>query len=772
MKVSLGVILALCLAGLQFIAVSALVFSSYLTSERALLEHARGLLSDVGTNTIEHSKGFLKPASEAAELATRLAESQVVASDDLEQLERLLFQQLQIAPQFSGVFFGGEDGSFVFVNRNDGPAPFRSKIITWDDGVRTTELIWRRDDYSVINRELDPGDTYNPRTRPWYLQAKGEMGSIWTDPYIFFTSQKPGITVASPVFSGTATIHGVIGVDIEIDAISSFLSHLQIGDNGTALIINRNGDVIAHPNPSLIMNRNADGTSRFLSINEIGDPIARAAFGSITQNGEVSIEQEISSRFDFDGASYVSTVKPSISDTIPWTIAVYAPEADFTTGIRANRTQNMWIAAAIALITGITGLIMARIIHRPVRAFAVRSALISQGELPASAPLPKTYKELERVNETLVHEIAERKKSQREYGKTFDLATRGMAQIESETGRILRANARFAEILGYRVDELEHLTVHHLSPPDNSNDLLFFGDSVGDDTEYLHETRCVRKDGEIIWASVHAIMIHDDHGEPLHAVVTIEDLTEIKRKEIKIQQLNRDMAHTARVNMMGHMATSLAHELNQPLTAITQNMDAALFSVKSDTNKSDLSEILRETEQQAHRAGDIIRSLRELLRKDEVEKGQVDLGELIEETLHLIRPEAKNHGVVIKTRLDALSMIEGSRVQIAQVIMNLVRNSVESIAGSPANGGEVIVSARGYDRGIEISVEDTGPGFSADFDPFAKFETTKKDGMGLGLSICQTIVEAHGGKLWFERKGKLPKFSFSIPVKVLEVQQA
>ena len=106
MKLSLGMILALCLAGLQFVAVTVVVFSSYLSSEKALLEHARDLLSDVGTNTIEHSKGFLQPAKGAVELSTRLAENRVVASDNYEQLERLLFQQLQISPQFAGIFYG------------------------------------------------------------------------------------------------------------------------------------------------------------------------------------------------------------------------------------------------------------------------------------------------------------------------------------------------------------------------------------------------------------------------------------------------------------------------------------------------------------------------------------------------------------------------------------------------------------------------------------------------------------------------------------------
>ena len=763
MKVSLGLLLAVCLAGLQFVAVAFVVFSSYVTSERALLEHARALLRDAGTNTIEHSKGFLLPASGAAELATRLAENQVIASDNLAVLEKLLFQQLQIAPQFAGVFYGEEDGTFVYVKRNQGMAPFRSKIIRQEAAGRVTDLVWRDNNFAVVRREQDPVDTYDPRTRPWYVKAAAQSETIWTEPYIFFTSKEPGITVASPVYDEEQTLLGVIGVDIEIAQISEFLSLLEIGENGKALIINNNGDVIAHPDRSLISTKNPDGSLRFVSIAEIGDPIARAAFGGAVQKGQIPTQSEIESGFVHQKASYVSILKPAISKDIPWTIALYAPEQDFTGAIEQKRLQNFQIAAVIAVLSGIVGLMLARLIYRPVEAFAVRSALISQGEISASDPMPKTYKELDRVNETLVHEIAERKKSEREYGRTFDYASRGMAQVEPETGRILRANARFGEVFGYDDAAILDRTIQDLAHPDDVEDVLVLagGDEV--DTEYVHEKRFLRSDGAVVWADIHAIMIRDAQGEPLHAVVTVEDLTGLKLKEKEIQQLNRDLVHTARVNMMGHMATSLAHELNQPLTAITQNMDAALNSVGPAADADALREILTESEQQAHRAGDIIRSLRDLLRKDEIRKAEFDLRELIAQTLHLVGQEARVNGVALRISADDMRAVSASRVQIAQVIMNLVRNGIEAIAQSTSNSRRVTVTATQNDKWTVVTVADTGPGFDTDFDPFARFETTKKDGMGLGLSICQTIVEAHGGKLWFDREDDQSCFSFSIP---------
>ena len=765
MKVSLGLVLALGLAGLQFVAVTIVVFSSFVTSERALLQHARDLLGDVGTNTIEHSKGFLSPAKGAVELATRLAENRVIASEDFGQLEQLLFQQLKISPQFAGIFYGDGSGSFVYVMRSDGPGPFRSKIITREGNERSTDLIWRDEKYKIVEARPDPEDTYDPRSRPWYQAAEAELASIWTDPYIFFTSKKPGITAASPVFDANGALKGVVGVDIGIDAISDFLSRLNIGESGTALILNSNGDVIAHPDQNLIRTDNGDGTLRFVNISEIDDPVAREAFSGLLSGQSVSVEREIATRFDYDGSTYVSTVMPVISDELPWTIAVYAPEADFTGQIKANRAQNIWIAAAIALVSGAIGLLLANYIHKPVRAFAVRSALVSQGEVSPTDPMPKTYKELERANETLVQAIAERKKSKTEYDRTFDLASRGMAQVQAKTGRIIRANKKLAEMLGYKDEDFTRMTMHEISHPDDPVAAVFLSNVQGAGSEYVHEKRYLRADGTPIWISENVIVIRDDSGAPVHAVVTVDEITERKEAERRIQQLNRDLSHSTRVNAMGQMATGLAHELNQPLLAISQNMDTALYLLQSGSGDTDeLKTILKETDQSAHRAGDIIKALRGFVKKESVERTEFDFADLVAQTLHLVRPEAKEAGIQIVTETSGLDPVYGSRVQIAQVVVNLLRNACEAVATGPFDDKVVILRAENTKNGIMISVIDTGPGFAEGISVFEQFQTTKKEGMGLGLSICRTIVEAHGGKIWYQNdeEGR-SQFCFTLP---------
>lgn len=772
MKLSLGLVLALCLAGLQFIAVLAVVMSSYFTSERALLEHARSLLSDVATNTIEHSKGFLKPATGAAELATRLAENRIVASDNPILLEKLLFQQLQTASQFAGVFYGSKDGSFVYVMKTDGPGPFRTKIIETDGDTRETQLIWRDDKFRIKDAQIDEEDTYDPRARPWYQKASSEEKLIWTDPYIFFSSQAPGITVASPVFDDDGTVSGVIGVDIEINAISEFLSHLKVGKFGKALILNRNGDVIAHPSPELIKIKNEDGTFRFLGISEINDPIARAAFGRLGVDGRIEIEKEIFSDFEYGGDKFVSNLSPITSDTLPWTIAVYAPEDDFTGGIKQNRAQNIAIAAIVASLTALTGLMLARHIHKPVRALAERATQISRGEYSSDEPFPRTFSELERANKTMMREIARRRKSEMEYGRTFDLASRGMAQLSWETGAFLRVNKKLCEISGYDADELLKMSILDICHPDDRDDFPALEQALQVNAEYIREKRFVKKDGTDIWVMLNTIPIHDEAGLPLHTVITVDDITDTKEADAQIRQLNNELTHHARLNTMGEMAAGIAHELNQPLTAITQNADAALSTAKEHPSPDpELVTILSELEAQAHRAGDIIWALRGFVRKEEPSKTPIDLQELIEQTVRLVQAEAKENGVEIKIEGRKPPMISGIRVQVAQVLVNLLRNAIESISLTPGKNRRLVTvwTTDVFDGFIHLCVKDTGQGVAEDFDPFAQFETTKKDGMGLGLAICRGIMEAHGGRIWHETtQDNYTSFCCSFPVEDTE----
>jgi len=625
MKFSLATILAISLAGLQFVAILLVVTTSYVTSERAMLHHARGQLEKASQNTIEHTRGFLSPAREAAVFISRVVENSLISTDKTYELEQFLFDYLQTAPDVFGAFFGSKDGDFVYVSRLETEDMYQTKIVSIDGEIRTTTLIVRNAEYEVVEKRFDPSDTYDPRTRPWYQGASQKRSDIWTDPYIFFSSQEPGITVASPVQTNAGDLIGAVGIDIKIHSISGFLADLELSENGAALILNRNGDIIAHPDPSQTKTTNENGDWGFVNINDMEHSIARAAFSSSATDDAVG-------QFEYGAETYISSLSPISVDGLPWTIATYAPENDFTQDIKDNRRRNTWIAAIVSICSAIFGVALAELILRPVRAFAVRTALVSQGEMSPTAPLPQTYRELKRANETLINEIAQRR--------------------ESET---------------------------------------------------------------------------------------------------KIQELNRDLSHVTRVNMMGQMATGLAHELSQPLTAITQNVDAAISTAKHQTDTNpELLEILHELDEQAHRGGDIIRALRGFVRKDEGVAKPFDLDELVTQTFSLIQREIKVHHV--KTTFDIVDIppILGNRVQIAQVLTNLTRNAIEAMEAAQSPVRSIHIHATKKRGGVTVRVADSGPGVAPDLDLFKRFETSKTDGMGLGLSICRTIVEVNGGRMWYD----------------------
>jgi PAS domain S-box-containing protein len=767
MRLSLGAILAICLAGLQFLAVLTVVLLTYITSERALLTHARTLLSDLGNNAILHSQGFLDPARSTAQLAKRLAETNVIASDNTEVVEKLLFQQLQLAPQFSGVYMGDEGGNFVFVSRVNEPTQYRTKIVRYVQERRSTRLIWRDSDYNIVQSIFDSTDDFDPRERPWYKNAKEKGSIIWTDPYIFFTSQQPGITAASPIIENDGTLRGVVGVDIEIQAISEFLSQLKIGDNGAAMILNRNGDVIAHPNLDLIKVESADGNLGFPSIDEINDPIAKTAFGELSKLEIVNVDKERQAEFTHERNKYVSALIPAQSEEIPWTIALYAPEDDFIGGIIANRARNVWIAACIALLSGLIGLRLAKYINQPIRDFMQGTQLVSDGKLGSPTALANRYPELQQANETLVAQVERRKNFEREFGLTFDLASRGMAQIDPETGQFVRVNKHLADILGYTPEQMLELSLVDILHPDETEANRIIQDAVHSDFEYNQESRFLRKDRTTVWLRINAILIRDQMGIALHAVATFDDVTTQKEADTKISELNIDLSHYQRVGMMGQMASGLAHELNQPLTAITQNADAALSILQEQKNSDpELFEILNELDAQAHRGADIIRALRGFVSKDSGAKQAFDFCELVDQAFRLVHPEVRQNSISIRFNHPDLPLVYGNRIQVAQVLVNLLRNAIQAIVDADSIERKIDVGVLNNGAFLEVHVDDTGGGVDPDIDLFAQFATSKPNGMGLGLSFSRDVIESYGGKLWFDAEFKeKSRFCFTVPTR-------
>ena len=234
----------------------------------------------------------------------------------------------------------------------------------------------------------------------------------------------------------------------------------------------------------------------------------------------------------------------------------------------------------------------------------------------------------------------------------------------------------------------------------------------------------------------------------------IRDLTERQKTEARLQELQSELVHISRLTAMGEMASTLAHELNQPLSAISNYLKGSrrLLEGSSDEKSTTMRDAMEKAAEQAMRAGQIIRRLRDFVSRGESERRVENITKLVEEASALALVGVKDRGIRVQFQFDpAVDLVLADRVQIQQVLLNLVRNAMDAMETSQSR--DLIVGiGRADDKYVRISVTDTGSGIAPEVAEqlFQPFITTKRHGMGVGLSISRTIVEAHGGRIWVE----------------------
>jgi C4-dicarboxylate-specific signal transduction histidine kinase len=248
-----------------------------------------------------------------------------------------------------------------------------------------------------------------------------------------------------------------------------------------------------------------------------------------------------------------------------------------------------------------------------------------------------------------------------------------------------------------------------------------------------------------------------------------EEVSERKRMHDEVQRHRNELAHVGRVSMIGEMATSLAHELNQPLTVIS---GCAQFCVNALRNKvppqEKLLDAMEQTVEQAERATKIIGRVRNFIHKEEPRKERIDVNDAIRDIATLLRSDAREHGVKVEFDLAETPLpVNADPIQLQQVVLNLAHNGIEAMAETEAGSRHLCIETYGNgNAGVEVAIRDQGHGIPSEirehlFDPFV---TTKPDGLGMGLSISRSIIEAHGGRLWVTPAHKNGStFHFTMP---------
>jgi len=403
-------------------------------------------------------------------------------------------------------------------------------------------------------------------------------------------------------------------------------------------------------------------------------------------------------------------------------------------------------------------------------ATAFRTARILDDQRRAEEAIRESEQQLRRARDELETKVAERtaelQRSEAYLAEAQRLSHTGSFGWDVSSGKLYWSAETFRIFEYDRANQPTVRLVLQRTHPDDRDRVQQTIDRAAQERKDLEfEHRLLMPDGSVRYVNAIGHPVPGPSGDLVEFVGTVMDVTERRRAEEERQAL----AHANRVTTVGQLTASIAHEVNQPIAAVVTNAHAALRWLNMQpSDPEEVRQALDRIVKAGRRAGDVISRMRALVRKAPPRNDPLDINEVIREVIALTRSELDRTGTELQTRLaDGLPLVPGDRIQLQQVMVNLILNAVEAMSGSDEGSRELLISTEEDGaNGVRIAVRDWGPGLKPEsLDRlFDAFYTTKPDGMGMGLSICRSIIEAHGGRVW--ATANVPQgavFQFTLP---------
>jgi PAS domain S-box-containing protein len=390
--------------------------------------------------------------------------------------------------------------------------------------------------------------------------------------------------------------------------------------------------------------------------------------------------------------------------------------------------------------------------------------------------LATTVKERGTTTRELLAEIDERNRAEAMLGQAeerwrrmYEASAAGIA-IASRDGLFTAANPAFRKMLGYSEDEIKRVTAVWLNHPDERTATVALLDEFekGVRQEYHAEKRYLHKDGTPVWVNVTTTVVPaTDRAPPFLQAIYI-DVSSRRNAEEALRQSQAELSRVTRLKMMGELTASIAHEINQPLAAIVASANACQRWLTKTKDLERAAKSLQHMIDDARRASEVIQRIRSLIKHNAVERLAWDVNLILDDVIGFTRSELSSKEILLERRPSQKplrSLVD--RVELQKIVLNLVINAVEAMAAVDDRPRVLIIISGRDDRGhVLIGVEDSGVGLHPDDDlrVFEPFYTTKAEGMGLGLSISSSIIQAHGGRLWATRRSPTgTAFHFTLP---------